>query len=239
MKYFPLEYNFYHNPNSEKYLIMLHGWGCEGKIFKEYIELLKNDYSIIVFDLYGFGQSIVPKLFFDTYEYAIQIYLFLQKRNIDNIDIIAHSFGGRIAVILSSVFDININKIVLTGSAGLKPRYSFKYYIKVLSYKFIKKLGIVSKNAGSLDYQNANLIMRRIFVKVVNQHLDYLLKNINSQVFLIWGKQDKSTPVYMLNKFNTQIKNSKQFVIDKASHFCVFSHSYLCKNKIREFLVLK
>jgi len=235
LKYFDIKYNIFNNL-SDKYIIMLHGWGCNKEIYREYVSLLKNDYNIIVFDLYGFGQSDDPKLFFDIYEYTLQIYLFLVKNNIDTVDIIAHSFGGRIAIILSSIFDIKVNKMVLTGCAGLKPRYNVMYYIKVLVYKITKKFKIKNK-LGSVDYRLLNGNLKMVFVRVVNQHLDYLVKSIKSKVLFVWGKEDKDTPLYMFNRFTRFLPKSKRLLLIDSAHFCMFKHSYLCKNKVREFLV--
>ena len=195
--------------------------------------------NITFFDLYGFGQSVDPKPFFDIYEYAIQIYLFLQSKNINKVEILAHSFGGRIAIILSSIFEINVTKLILTGCAGIKPKYNCVYYFKVFLYKLKKrfyKTQYIGK-FGSNDYRSSNNIMKRILTKVVNQHLDYLINYIQARCLLIWGGKDKDTPVYMLKKLKKQIMCCKVIVINKASHFCIFTHSYLCKNKISEFLI--
>ncbi len=236
MKYLPINYYEYNN-NKEKYMIMLHGWGCNGKIFDKYVEDFSYDYNIIVFDLYGFGQSIDPKPFFDTYEYAVQIYLFLKSRNIDNIDIFAHSFGGRIALILSAVFNIGINHMILTGSAGLRPRRNIIYYIKLYAYKLSKQLRLRMKiQIGSRDYKNASISMRRVFVRIVNQHLDYLLGYVDCNVLLIWGGKDKETPLYMYYKLKKKLKNVTGYVVQKSEHFCAFTHMYMCNIRAREFL---
>ena len=112
--------------------------------------------------------------------------MFFVSEGLNEINIIAHSFGGRIAMILSYCFNINVKKMVLTGSAGLKPRRSLKYYYKVLMYKIKKHIFKNFHSKGSNDYNNASGVVRIVFVKVVNQHLDYLLYNIKSKIFLVW-----------------------------------------------------
>ena len=79
-----LELNYTHiiNKDSNQTVLFLHGWGCDGNIFKQYVENLQDKFNILVLDLYGFGQSIDPKPFFDIYEYAIQVYLLLKRKRL-------------------------------------------------------------------------------------------------------------------------------------------------------------
>ncbi len=223
--------------SSKKCLLLLHGWGCTKEIFTPYIQLFENIYNIICFDMYGFGQSDSPKPFFDIYEYATQIYIYLKSKKVNEIDVIAHSFGGRVVTILSSMFDIKINKLILSGSAGLKPKRSIVYYLKIYKYKLLKKLHISSNNNGSEDYRQLSANMQKVFVKVVNQHLDYLLPCMNNNIMLIWGTNDSATPIYMCRKYEKYLSKVKSVVIPKAEHFVIFSHIYICNNIIKEFLV--
>ena len=236
MQNFPFFYTYYPQKGVDKTLIMLHGWGCSGNVFKNYIDELNKNYNIFVIDFYGFGQSIDPKPFFDTYEYALQLFLFLQKKGIKELSIFAHSFGVRVAVILSSLFDMKIDKLLISGGAGIKPKYSLRYYVQVWLYKLKKKIWVLGTEYGSRDYVSCDGVLRKVFVRVVNQHLDYLLYNVcASKVLLVWGQKDRDTPMRFYQKFLKNIFNSRGFVIKNASHFCVFSHIYLCKNKVIEF----
>lgn len=225
--------------NDKKHtLLMLHGWGCDKNVFKDYIRDLNNNFNVIAFDLYGFGQSVSPEPFFDTYEYALQVYLYLKDKGIKEISILGHSFGGRLALILSTCFELKVNKLVLTGSAGLKPKRGIVYYYKIYKYKLLKKLCSKSaKLSGSKDYNNANNILKKVLVKVVNQDLTYLLGFVKSNTLLVWGRKDKDTPYYVFKKFKKNIEKVKYYLISNAAHYCLFSHMYLCKNKVREFLL--
>ncbi len=237
MHFFPIHYKEYTSHKSKKYLIMLHGWGTNSEIFDQYVAEYRDIYNIIVFDLYGFGQSIVPEPFFDTYEYALQLYLFLKSYNISIVSVLSHSFGGRIAMILAALFDIQLDRIILAGAAGLRPKRSLVYYWKIILYKIKKRIfRITNNNSGSEDYRNGTDALRCVLVKVVNQHLDYLLSHIHSSVLLVWGRLDDATPMYMYNKLLHNIKDCIGVVVDDAAHFCIYTHMYLCNNKIREFV---
>ncbi len=232
-----INYKYYFSSDEKDTILMLHGWGCKGDIFKQHVDNLQDKYNILIVDLYGFGQSIDPKPFFDTYEYAVQIYLLLYRLGLGKVHVLAHSFGGRLALILSSLFDIEITNMVLTGCAGLKVKHSLGYYIRVGLYKLCKRLGLYL-DSGSRDYNSANSIMRKVLTRVVNQNLDYLLYRIKSKTMLVWGKMDKETPMYMCSKLHKNITDSSVMLINSGAHFCIFTHTYLCNNKIKEFLEL-
>ena len=129
-------------------------------------------------------------------------------------DIIAHSFGCRVAILLAARHPEMVGKMVLTGAAGLIPKRSVKYYLKVYSYKAMKwiarKSGLkrllkalgwdveakIRARAGSSDYRALPETMRGTFVKVVNQDLKGYLKDIKASTLLIFGDQDTDCLLY-------------------------------------------
>lgn len=216
--------NYIDNNKDAEVVVFLHGWGGSSASFKTVAQKL-SEFRIINIDFPGFGESSTcPNM--DIYEYAESIYLLLSELDIKRCSIVAHSFGGRVAVILSALYDIEITHLVLTGSAGLKPRKSFLTWLKVKKYKAMKwlvkkHLLKVSKLAkyGSEDYKSLSPEMKNIFVKVVNQHLDFLVPLIKNPVLLVWGEQDKSTPYNMAKRFTKLLPNSGLVTYSQSGHF--------------------
>ena len=241
MFHYELNYNLIYpqKNNSKKILLFLHGWGCSKKSFEGFERFFLNEYIVLNLDLYGFGDSNLPDGYFDIYEYAKNIYIFLNKIKHNSIDIICHSFGARIAIVLSNCFNLNINKIIITGGAGLKPRFNPRIYFKKLFYKiFIKNVGILKiKNFGSDDFKSSSKNLKTVLVRVVNQHLNYLVENFNmsNKVLLIWGKDDRSTPLYMAKYFYHHINNSIIKIIN-GGHFCFLDDAEKFINLSKKFL---
>ena len=153
----------------------------------------------------GFGKSQLPPTAWDTSDYAQFVTAFLEKFDIPKVHLIGHSFGGRISIIISAEHPEKVDKLILVDSAGIKPRRTVKYYLRVGVAKVGKsirrcgKYGVLVANAmsarvGSKDYQDAG-DMRATLVKVVNQDLRALLPRITASTLLIWGEDDKDTPV--------------------------------------------
>ena len=202
---------------SNQKLLFLHGWGCDGTIFYDLVSNLKNRYQCLVIDFPPFGKSEMPKEVFSLDDYCNMVKNILEKNNFQNIAIIAHSFGGRVAIKIASCYN-DVNKILITGGAGIKPRRNFVIKFKLWYYKIFKKV-LNLKNFGSQDYKLLSDKMKKTFVHIVNTKQKNECKKIQAQTLLIYGNKDKETPVYMAKKLNKLIKNSKLILYQNYGHY--------------------
>lgn len=148
--------------------------------------------DVTAIDFPGHGQKFYAAETFTIFDYAKLTQNLIEKLELKKPDVIAHSFGGRVALILAA--EGKINRLVLTDAAGLKPRRGFKYHFKVTLYKLKRKLKIADNNAGSADYKALSPAMKRVFTSVVNTFLDDYLDKIKCPTLLIWGDKDRDTP---------------------------------------------
>lgn len=226
----------------EKTVVMLHGWGMSSNAFSV-LEKQLNSYSkCLIVDFYGFGKSDKPPDYFDTYEYAYQIFLLLKKLDIQKIILVGHSFGGRVAIILSSIFDVDAGGLVLTSSAGLN-RFSLSKFLKIRKYKFLKACvsrGMLSvgvlKKYGSADYKKLDRNMQKVFKSVVNQDLSHLLNKIHVKTNLFWAKDDKETPLWICKKIKRKIKNVSAVVYKTGGHFVYLKRWHSFAKAIEDML---
>lgn len=216
-----------------KNVLVLHGWGANIDTILPIVNILKEDFKVFAMDLPGFGKSQIPKEVFDSKDYARIVKGFIDKMKIDKVTLIGHSFGGKISILLGAYYPELIEKIVLIDSAGLIPKRTLKYYLKVYSFKVLRsiyksiffwqdnknRMERFYKRFGSTDYKNADGIMRRILVKVVNENLRPMLKNIQCPTLLIWGDEDKDTPLYMGKIMENEIDDSGLVVLKGAGHY--------------------
>lgn len=224
-------------------ILLLHGWACDLTIFEKVQNELENKFQVYSIDLPGFGESEAPNEIWGVEEYTQFIETFIQTQFIENPILIGHSFGGRISILYAS--RNNTNKIILVDSAGVKPKRKLKYYLKIYSYKGVKKvvnlvfskqkansiLETFRKQSGSNDYQNANGIMRNILVKVVNEDLQHVMPKIKVPTLLIWGENDTATPVSDAKIMEKLINDAGLVVLKNSGHY-----SFL--EKLNEFLII-
>lgn len=210
-------------------VLLLHGWGGEAASFQPVFEWLAQFHKVYALDLPGFGMSQMPPTAWDTSDYAQFVTAFLEKLCIPKAHLIGHSFGGRISIILSAEHPEKVDKLILVDSAGIKPPRTAKYYFRVGIAKVGKLLrrcgkhgnhlaNTVSQRTGSKDYQEAGN-MRATLVKVVNQDLRTFLPRIAASTLLIWGEDDKDTPVSFGQIMEKEIPDAGLVVLKEAGHF--------------------
>ena len=228
---------FYKQEGDGQNLLLLHGWGGSIDSFCPVFDSMKKHFRVTAVDFWGFGKSQMPPEGVDTYWYARQTKEFLDKMGIKKTFVISHSFGGRVALVLADWHKGLFDKIVLCSSAGIRPRFSLKKYIAIKKYKIAKRFAKEEKlkKYGSDDYKNLDCKMQKTFVRVVNDFLECHAKNTVAQTLLVWGKEDKQTPLYMANKLNRLVKNSGLVVIEDAGHFCYIDNFYLFDKVVKSF----
>ena len=196
----------------------MHGWGQNGDAFS-FVQSKLNKFKWLTIDLPPFGKSEMPKSW-TIFTYANMVISLCEHLNIKSCNVIGHSFGGRIGLVMASLTPKLVNKLILLDSAGMKPKRSLKYHFSVLKYKIFKLLNILQENAGSSDYRALDPECRSTFVSVVNTFLEEYCYQIKAPTLIIFGKQDEVTPLYMAKRLNKLIKNSTLEVVEHAGHFC-------------------
>ncbi len=190
-------------------------------------------------DLTGFGTNQEMPYPYSLDDYIESVNKYIKENGIINPFIVAHSFGGRIAIKGIATKKLECKKLVLTGCAGLKPKRTLKKAVKKTCFcllkRFIKKEKLTK--FYSKDYLMLNETMRKSFVKIVSEHLDGYLSEINVKTLIINGRCDKETPLYMAKKLNKNINDSTLKVFDGCGHFCFLDKPNKFNMEVREFLL--
>lgn len=222
-------------------MIFLHGYLADKRSFAYQYPYFEKDFKVYSLDFKGFGENVGMEYPYSLDDYVRDFIAFIKENEIVKPNVVAHSFGGRVALKTAYLYPELLDKLVLTGCAGLKPKKTFKKTIKSLGYKIVKPF--LSKKARlkfySEDYRKLSPVMRESFVKIVNEHLDYTLDGIKNECFIVFGKNDSETPTYMADKLADKIHKSHKLIIDRAGHFCFVDNPYKFNTEVREFLLSK
>lgn len=207
---------FYERHIGREKIILMHGWGASGAAMKQIFDFLSRwNYDVINVDLPGFGRS-EKRAGFDVYDYAETVNKLVEELGLKEVTLIGHSFGGRLAMILAG--REWVKRIVLIDAAGLRPKRSLRYRLAVARYKRAKRRGKELSSYGSADYRALDDDMKKVFVKVVNEHLDNVAAKIDKPCAIFWGENDKETPLYMAKRLRKLIAGSKLYFL-KGGHF--------------------
>jgi pimeloyl-ACP methyl ester carboxylesterase len=214
-------------------VLILHGWGASSNSWVDVQKILaEKKFEVIVPDFSGFGKSISPFKPWGIKEYVDFIFEFTEKIGINNFILIGHSFGGRVAVKFSSQYPEKVKKLILCDSAGIKPKPGLKTVIifvlakignALLSPRYLTRLKNYTRNIfysflKKKDYVKADVIMREVMKKVLNEDLRPDLPKIKVKTLIIWGGKDKMVPLEYAYIFKKEISGSELKIMPEIGH---------------------
>lgn len=229
-------------------VILMHGWGCNLTTLASVEKIAVENHTVYNVDFPGFGQSQEPSEVWGVEKYTQLIEELVKVENIENPILLGHSFGGRVGILYSS--RNQVKKLILVDAAGVKPRRSLKYYLKVYSFKISKRLMplIYGKEGaqkrieeartkrGSSDYNNATPMMRAILSKVVNEDLKYCMPQIKAPTLLIWGENDTATPLRDAQTMEKLIPDAGLVSFPGCGHYSFLDNPIQFAAVLRSFL---
>lgn len=230
-------------------VILMHGWGCNRTTLSSIEAVVAPNHLVYNVDFPGFGQSPEPASVWGVEDYALLVEDLIEKEKIDHPILLGHSFGGRVAIFLAS-HRKDIPKMVLVDAAGIKPRRSVKYYLKVYSYKLTKRLSSLIfgkakakemaekslRKRASADYLAATPLMRAILSKVVNEDLTSLLPSIQASTLLVWGTNDTATPIRDAHIMEEKIPDAGLVAFEGCGHYSFLDNPRQFAAVIKSFI---
>jgi pimeloyl-ACP methyl ester carboxylesterase len=160
------------------------------------------------------------------------MYYHTEGETVPRIVLVGHSFGGRIAIKYAVKYPEKIQKLILTGAAGIKHKPTMKqkifynlakvgksFFVLPIISKFQKYARkFLYKIAKEKDYYRASPRMKEIMKNILAEDLTPILKKIKTPTLLVWGKLDNSTPLADGKLMNKKIENSELVIFNNANH---------------------
>ncbi|MBR5345680.1 MAG: alpha/beta hydrolase [Clostridia bacterium] len=241
--------------SGEEKILFLHGWGCTGAMMKSVADALAPNAEVMTLDFPGFGESDRPPEPWGVPEYAEAVRALLQEEDFIPCSVVAHSFGGRVAIWLASEYPNLFKKIVITGGAGIKKpqteeakKRSEEFKRKKAVWEKVKTVKLFSGIAekaeeklrqqyGSADYNALDEEMRKTFVKVISLDLADRLPRIQQPTLLLWGDHDTETPLWMGQRMEREIPDAGLVILEGGTHFAYLEQAARFNTIIRQFLI--
>lgn len=200
-----------------KNICLVHGWGANTQKLEPLKEELENlGWNVFIPEI-PFFDLPEPKYPWTLKDFAD--FIDSQSKKIfknDSYVLFGHSLGGRIALKKSIENPSNINSLVLCAAAGISRTNIFKrFFLKLIAKAFnpFKKLSpsvfslfkkIIYRLAKASDYtQITSEIKKETFRNIIEENLKLQAVQIKIPTLILWGKQDKTTPIsdaYFLQK---------------------------------------
>lgn len=227
-----------------KNVIILHGWT---KTLDKWQTLLKElEKKEIFADLLKIpGLTVSLEKAWKLEDYVEWLNDIVHKKK-SKVVLIGHSNGGRIALAFANQYPQKVEKLILIDSAGIYHN-ELPLRIKRTVFRAITKIGkkitsseklknLLYKFAQESDYKDLDQNTKQTMVNLISSDLRSILSQIQIPTLLIWGGEDKVTPLSDGLLMNKLIKNSKLEVISDARHSPMFTHPGMAAKIIYEYL---
>ena len=219
-----------------KDLVFLHGYLSCKESFYPQIGYFSRHFRVTAPDFPGFGESDRIPDAWSVGDYADWLEGFFKEQGIVFPYVIAHSFGGRVA--LKCLARGLIDRAVLTGCAGIVKKRTMAYRIRVGGYRLVKRVAprFAEAHFGSREYRSLSPLMRESYKKIVNEDLREEAGRIARPVLYLYGERDKETPLSSGRILHECTAGSKLAVFKGCGHFAHLEEPLLFNLAAEEFL---
>ena len=222
-------------------ILLLHGWGPDSVTLRTHmmpvLNLLSADYRVTALAFPAHDGTGKPAGDWFVSDYAAWVKAFLEMLDLAPVTLVAHSFGGRVALWLAANEPHLVKRMVLTGCAGLRRERTDAEKRKAQSYQSKKRLlEILSrlplakalarktldnlrKRHGSADYLALPEDLRGTFNNIINEDLRPLLARVHQPVMLVWGDKDDATPLWMARTMEAEMPDAGLHIFEGRGHF--------------------
>lgn len=205
---------------SGKDIVFLHGYLSCKESFYPQISYFSKFYRVTALDFPGFGEGGPLPSPWSVDDYADWTERKIRELGLCFPHVVAHSFGGRVAVKCLSRGEL-FDRAVLCGCAGIVPKRTLRYKLRVKTYRAVKKIAprYAEKKFGSEEYRSLSPVMRESFKKIVNEDLRGDAEKITRPVLFVNGDKDGETPVSSAKIYVSRVKGSRLLVLRGCGHF--------------------
>jgi pimeloyl-ACP methyl ester carboxylesterase len=206
-------------------LYIIHGWTYNIKPWDKTVSALKKlGVNAVLLKVPGLTAR-------SDKTFTIKDYVKWADENIpDGAMALGHSNGGRILLNLLQNNPRKLKKLILLDSAGIyEPttrvkilRIASKVFFIFGKVKILRK--ILYKIIGASDYNQAPPNMKKTLDNMIQSDKNLNLSKVSTQTAIIWGEDDKTTPLRQGLKIHEDLPNSTLKVIKGWSHSPYFNH---------------
>ncbi|MEK9155144.1 MAG: alpha/beta hydrolase [Patescibacteria group bacterium] len=218
-------------------IIILHGWGHSAAHWNPIAEKLVRFGSVETWDLPGFGNEPLVSATWTITQYADWVQDKIGGTE-EDIVLIGHSFGGRIASILAARQPPWLRALILIGAPSIY-RPSAKIRIKSTIASLVKPFVPSSLRCKLLpeelrDAEDAGI--GRVFRNAVTNDQTKALPMIAVPTLLIWGANDDAAPMALAHEIKTLIPGSKLVILPGLGHNVHLENPLLTYGTIEQFV---
>ncbi len=227
--------------------MLLHGLSDCYATWMHLVPRLAQDRRVLVPDLPGHGLSARPDASYELQWYAHLMTRWLEARGLDGVDVVGHSFGGGVALMMLPLCRWRIRRLILVSSGGLGREISFLLRLASIPY-FVERFGqpfmgpatklvlmatggaLAQKDGAKRSAMNARGGSARAFARTVRDIIDWrgqrrsFLEQRPPDLALppmavFWGDRDAVIPISHAKTLAQSIDGVRLTVFDGCGHY--------------------
>ncbi len=215
-------------------VVLVHGLGSRAEDWRNLAPYLaKAGFRVYMPDLFGYGRSDRPADFsYSVRDEAGAVVAFMDAIGLKQVNLGGWSMGGWIVQIVAATHPERVSRLMLFDSAGIyeKPDWDTNLFMANTPAQLdqLEALlmphppgipGFVARDILRLSKEHRWVIQRALDTMLTGQDAtDSLLPQLKMPVMILWGKQDKITPLQQGRKIQQLIPQAELLVYDGCGH---------------------
>lgn len=238
-------------------LLLLHGFLCDSRCWRHQLSDLSSKFRVVAWDAPGAGLSSDPPSTFVTADYVRFLAAFQDRLEIESAHVLGLSWGGILAQEFYRNYPQRCRSLILAdtyaGWRGSLPEVVWKERLsRCLEDANGPRESVVAKFVPTVLTSDAPPNLRDEFAGIVRDHHPIgfrvmslssaevdtrdLLPRIAASTLLIWGAEDRRSPLNVAEQFRAAIPNAELAVIPNAAHLSNMEQPGLFNARVRNFL---
>jgi pimeloyl-ACP methyl ester carboxylesterase len=219
-------------------VLLLHGLGGSKVGWSGNLRALSRGRRVLALDQIGFGLSEKPAIDYTSGVLVEHLLEFLRQLGIGRASLVGSSMGGEVALRLALARPEKVAKLVLVASGGLRsddgdpdvesgvdPSPPSLEGMREFLVSLFHDRGLVTEDLVHLAFENheaygdAETIRRFQRRRTLEAPLeDAELGAIRAPALIVWGRQDRLTPVSLGERMAKAIVSSRLVVLEECGH---------------------
>lgn len=237
-------------------LVLLHGFLCDSRCWRHQLAGLSDQFRVIAWDAPGAGSSSDPPETFTTADYARCLATFLDIIEVRRAHVLGLSWGGILTQEFYRLYPERIRSLVLADTyAGWKGSLPEPVWKERLATCLADAIGppeaLVAKFLPGVFTDAAPQDMRQELAAIISKfhpigfrlmslsstEMDIrdLLPKIDAPTLVLWGDDDRRSPMHIAEQLRDAIPNAEFVVITDAGHVSNMERPDAFNDHVRRF----
>ncbi len=237
-------------------LVLLHGFLSDSRVWRRQLSSLSDQFSVVAWDAPGAGSSSDPPNTFTTASFVHCLAGFLDAIGVERAHVLGLSWGGILAQEFYRLYPERVRSLVLAdtyaGWRGSLPETVWKERLanclqdaigspEALLAKFLPGL-FADATSGHMREELSAIVsefhpvgFRLMSLSSAEVDTRDLLPKIDVATLLLWGDEDRRSPLPVAEQFHAAIPGAELAIIPNAGHVSNMEQPEAFNGHVRRF----